>query len=254
MIIKRLALILVCTLIFFVQLSYGQLPAKPAKKVNSSVQVWTAFYHQSRLSTKWGIWFDGQFRRTDFLNRWATIILRPGVVYHLSDDARLVGGYAYARFYPGESGGDVQPEHRFWQQINWEGKLGKVATNQWVRVEERFRRKLVQNELTDGYMYNWRFRCMVSGQIPLKGDKVKPGAPGLLLQDEIWLNAGRQITYNYFDQNRLFLGLVVPFSEQLRMQIGYQHVFQQQASGYEFEDKHTLRLFVYHTLDFRKQP
>lgn len=239
----------------FLFLSYtvqGQTPAKPAKEVTPSAQVWTAFYHQSQLSNRWGIWFDAHLRRTDFLNRWATIIVRPGVVYYLSDDARLVGGYARAAFYPDEPGNDVQTEHRFWQQINWEGKLGKVETNQWFRVEERFRRKLEDDKLVDGYTYNWRFRCMVSGQIPLKGNEVKPGVPGLLLQNEIWFQAGRQITYNYFDQNRLFLGLVYPFSEQVRVQIGYQNVFQQQETGNEFQDKHTLRVFVYHTLDFRK--
>src|SRR5205814_10322267 len=109
-------------------------------------------------------WFDAHLLRTDFLYGWSTIIVRTGVVYHLSDDARLVGGYAYANFYSDEPGGDVQAEHRLWQQVNWEGKLGKVATNQWFRVEERLRQKLVNERLVDGYMYNWRFRCMVSGQ------------------------------------------------------------------------------------------
>ncbi|QJW88662.1 DUF2490 domain-containing protein [Spirosoma taeanense] len=235
------------------QLLLNQAFAQVPKVVQPSNQVWTAFYHQTRLSDKWGLWFDVQARRTDFMDRWATLIFRPGVVYHLSDDARLMAGYAYARFYPAEPQNDVQPEHRPWQQLNWEGKHGRIETNHWVRVEERFRGVLENGQLQPGYTFNWRFRVMVSGQVPLWGDETRPGVPAILLQNELWIQAGKRIVYNHFDQNRLFLGLVYPFSKQFRAQAGYQNVFQQEAIGNRFQNKHTLRVFLYHSLDLRKK-
>ena len=227
----------------------GQVP----KEVRSSNQVWTAYYNQTRLSDKWGLWLDIHARRTDFLDRWATLIVRPGVVYHLSNDARLMAGYAYARFYPEDPANDVQPEHRPWQQINWQGRIGRIETNHWVRAEERFRGHLEKGQLQPDYDFNWRFRFMVSGQLPLWGEKTKPGVLALLLQNELWIQAGKRIVYNQFDQNRLFLGFVYPFSEQLRLQAGYQNVFQQEASGNRFQNKHVLRFFLYHTLDLRSK-
>lgn len=233
-----------------------RLPAlgQTTKLVQPSAQVWTAFYEQARLSNRWGASFDVQARRTDFLNRWATLIFRPGVVYYLSDNAQLSAGYAYARFYPAEGVGDVQPEHRPWQQIAWRSRFGRLETNYWIRTEERFRGNLTAGRRTDGYTFNWRFRLMTSAQLPLWGETTKPGVPALLLQNELWINAGRAITYNYFDQNRLFLGIVYPVSASLRVQAGYQNVFMQQPAGNVFQEKHVLRVFFYHTLDLRKQP
>jgi hypothetical protein len=239
--------ILLCSLLLISSQGRGQV----TKDVTSSNQVWFAYYNQTRLSDKWSIWFDTHARRTDFLGHWATQIFRPGAVYHLSDKARLMAGYAYARFYSTEPEGDVQPEHRLWQQVNWEGKLGRFETNHWIRIEERFRRNLVNEQLAPGYGFNFRFRIMVSAQLPLWGKEAKPGVPSILAQNEIWFNAGGEIVYNYFDQNRLFLGIVYPFSEQLRLQAGYMNVFQQQEEGNEFQNKHVLRLFLYHDLDFR---
>jgi hypothetical protein len=39
----------------------------------------------------------------------------------------------------------------------------------------------------------------------------------------------------------------------LNIQLGYMNVFQQRRSGNAFFDTHTLRLFVFHTLDLRKK-
>jgi len=237
----------------FIQLllATNQCIGQSAKEIKPSNQVWFAYYNQTRLSDKWSLAVDVHLRRTDFLANWSTQLFKPGVVYHVAKKIQFIGGHAYARSYSTEPDGDIQPEHRPWQEIDWEGKLGKIKASYWVRVEERFLHTMVSERVVPGYTFNFRFRLMVSGQLPLYGSELKPGIPSVLLQNEILFNAGQQITYNYFDQNRLFFGFVYPFSEQFEFQAGYQNVFQQLAEGNEFERKHVLQVSMYHTIDLR---
>lgn len=231
--------------------SYGQ---TPTKQVTDREQVWLAFFNQTRFSNKFSFWLDVHARRNDFLDRWAQTIVRPGLTYHLSDHARFTAGYAYISSWPAsETEETVRPEHRPWQQINWSGRSKKLQTNQWVRLEERFNRNIANDKLQDGYHFNFRVRYMIALMVPLKGDFIEPGVPFLVLNDEVHVNFGKEILYNYFDQNRLFAGVGYPFAKNLNAQLGYMQVFQQLPAGNRFFNTHTLRLFIFHTLDFRKK-
>jgi hypothetical protein len=88
--------------------------------------------------------------------------------------------------------------------------------------------------------------------VPLTADDIAPGVPFLVLNDEVHLNLGKEIVYNYFDQNRLFGGVGYQFTKGLNAQLGYMQVFQQQATGNRFFQTHALRLFLFQNLDFRK--
>ncbi|GAB3552546.1 hypothetical protein GCM10027577_34730 [Spirosoma fluminis] len=91
-------------------------------------------------------------------------------------------------------------------------------------------------------------------QIPFKGETIQPGILNFTVQDKVYVNAGKQITYNYFDQNRFFVGPSYPFRKNLTAQLGYMNQYVQQPSGSVLISNHTARLFVLHTLDLRKQP
>jgi len=123
---------------------------------------------------------------------------------------------------------------------------------QWFRVEQRFRRKSANGELIDGYNFNWRFRYNVAITFPLRGNVVQAKTPFLFFNDEIHINAGKEIVNNYFDQNRLFVGLGYQFTSHLNAQLGYMYVFQQLAAGNKYAHINAIRFFVFHNLDFRK--
>ncbi|KAA3439818.1 DUF2490 domain-containing protein [Rufibacter hautae] len=223
------------------------------KKVTDRSQVWLGYFNQTRLSDKFSLWLDLHARRTDFLDRWATTIVRPGITYHISDHTRFTVGYAYASHWPiSETDETVRPEHRLWQQINWSGKSKRLQTNQWVRLEERFNRNIANDQLQEGYHFNFRARYMIGLMVPLTADAIAPGVPFLVFNDEVHVNFGKEIVYNYFDQNRLFGGVGYQFSKSFNAQLGYMNVFQQTAAGNQFFNTHTLRLFLFHTLDLRK--
>lgn len=223
------------------------------KEVINRNQVWLGYLNQTRLTNKFSLWLDVHARRTDFLDRWATTIVRPGLTYHVSENVRLTAGYAYVAHWPAqETQETIRPEHRLWQQVNWNSKSRKLYLNQWVRLEERFNRNLQNDALQAGYHFNYRVRYLLALLLPLRGEAIEPGVPFAVLNDEIHLNFGKKITYNYFDQNRFFVGLGYPFRKNLNAQLGYMNLFQQLPAGNRFYNTHTLRLFVFHTLDLRK--
>ena len=240
-----------CYLVAGLSESYGQ---APAKQVTDREQVWLGYFNQTRLSDKFSLWLDLHARRNDFLERWSQTIVRPGLTYHLTDQTRLTAGYAYISTWPAsETEQTIRPEHRPWQQISWTGRSKKLQTNQWIRLEERFNRNIANDELQEGYHFNFRARYMITLMVPLKGDFIQPGVPFLVLNDEVHVNFGKEILYNYFDQNRLFAGVGFPFAKNLNAQLGYMQVFQQLPAGNRFLKTHALRLFIFHTLDFRKK-
>lgn len=225
--------------------------AQTTKTVQQQEQAWLGYFNQTRFSKHWGIWVDAHLRRTDFLDRWNQQLIRGGLTYYLADNVRLTAGYLYASTHLSPSG-TLRPEHRPWQHIWWSSRSGRLNLVQWVRAEQRFNHRVRGDQLADGYGFNWRFRYNFLLQIPFKGEIVRPGVLNFALQNEAFINAGKQITANYFDQNRFFVGLSYPFSKTFAVQAGYMNLFQQQASGNNFVNNHTARLFLFHTLDFRR--
>jgi hypothetical protein len=223
------------------------------KTVRDQQQAWLGYFNQTRLSNHWGFWVDAHIRRIDFMARPNQNLIRVGATYYLADNVRLTAGYALVGTYLSPSG-VIRPEHRPWQQIWWTGRAGRLNLLQWVRAEQRFNRSIVGDQLAEGYNFNWRFRYNIMLQVPFKGQTIQPGVPNFVLQNEAFINAGKQITYNYFDQNRFFVGISYPFNKSLSAQLGYMNLFQQQPTGNSFVSNHTLRLFLFHSLDLRKQP
>lgn len=226
------------------------------KQTETVEQIWLAYNNQTRFSKKWGSWTDIHLRtKEDFVKDFSQSILRFGLTYYLNDDTKLTAGYAYVSHYPAEGHENVtQPEHRPWQQLQWHSKYSKLRLMQWFRLEERFRRKVKDDdELADGYNFNFRMRYNISFQLPLSQKKFQPGTLSFVVNDEAHINFGKQIVYNYFDQNRFFLGFAYHTNKTDNLQFGYMNVFQQLAAGNKYKMAHVARVFYFHNLDLRKK-
>lgn len=227
-----------------------------AKQISIEEQVWLGYFNQTRLSNKWGVWTDVHVRTKDnFFNNLSQAMIRPGITYYLSNDAKLTLGYAFINHFPADNHRNIsQPEHRPWQQFQWHSKYPRIKLMQWFRGEERFRRKILNdNELADGYSFNFRFRYNILSQFALnRKEPFKPGSFSFVLSDEVFVNAGKQITYNVFDQNRFFAGFHYHVNKHDNLQFGYMNLFQQQAAGNKYRNVHVARVFYFHTLDLRK--
>ena len=224
------------------------------KNVEHLEQTWFAYFNQTRLTEKSGIWLDLHARFSgNYMDDLAQTIARIGYTYYLSDQTRLTAGYGYVTQYGLSSDAPDVPEHRPWQQIQWFEKKNWLSIMQYLRLEERFRREVADGELTSEYSFNYRVRYNMALTIPLKGKQVVAKTPFIFLNDELHINFGKEITNNYFDQNRLFIGIGYQFTSQLNAQIGYLNVFQQMSQPYTFRNADAIRLFVFHNLDFRSK-
>ena len=231
-------------------------PGFTQKKVIEFEQVWLGYVNQTRISEKWGVWFDANVRtRDNFTNGFNVFFIRPGVMYYLSDNTSLTFGYAFANYFAGNDGRNIaMPEHRPWQQIIWANRYPKLRLLHRLRLEERFRRKVESpDKLGEGYNFNYRLRYNFSLSTPLSKKAFAPKTVSLVFNDEAMLNFGKEILTNTFDQNRLFGGFNYHLSQSSILQAGYMYTFQQQGSGAQYRNIHTIRINFLHHPDLRKK-
>lgn len=248
---RRLPAITVFILLVF----YGQLAGAQTKSTTHVQQVWLGYFNQTRFSNKWGMWLDLHLRtKEDFFTNFSQAIARGGLTYYLNNDTKLTAGYAYISHFPADNHKNISmPEHRPWQQIQWHTRFERMRLMQWFRLEERYRRKILNdNELADGYNFNFRVRYNIMAQFALGKNRFKPNSFAFVLNDEAHVNFGKEIVYNYFDQNRFFAGFNYFVSPHDNIQIGYMNLFQQLASGNRYRSIHTARIFFFHNIDLRK--
>lgn len=244
-----------CLLFVFILFS-GSTIFGQTKQVEHINQAWLAYFNQIRFSKNWGLWSDLHLRtKEDFVNDFSQGIIRLGLTYYVSNNTKLTAGYAYVHHYPSESHRNVaQPEHRPWQQVQWHSAYGQKRMMQWFRLEERYRRKVLNDStLANGHNFNFRLRYNFFYDIPLSSKGIKPGTFSVVVNDEVHVNFGRQIVNNYFDQNRLFLGLKYQVNANDNLQVGYMNVFQQLPAGNRYRNNHVIRISYLQNLDLAKK-
>lgn len=240
-------------LVLSLLLVIGQQAFSQTKEFETEEQTWFGYFNQTRFSNKSGMWLDVHQRFSgNFFDRPVLSIGRVGYTYYVNDHVKLTAGYAFAMRYA-TTGGPNVPEHRPWQQIQWVEKKSWFNMMQWIRLEERFRQKVSAGELIDDYSFNYRIRYNIAFTIPLKGKQLVAKTPFLFANNEVMINFGKEIVYNYFDQNRAFIGFGYQFTTHLNAQLGYMYVFQQLPAGNAYLKINAIRLFVFHNLDFRKK-
>jgi hypothetical protein len=226
----------------------------PSKVIHNREQMWLGYFNQTRFSNKWGMWIDVHYRMTDnFVDRPFQFLFRPAVTYFIKDNLRVNVGYTLAEHFPGKGLSTIRTEHRAWQQVWWNQKYARMSTLQWLRLEQRFNQKVANDVKIGGYAYTFRARYNFAFFIPLKGHELAPKTPFVAIMNEVFLNFGKNVVYNTFDQNRLFVGVGYQFTSHLNAQLGYMNIYQQEATGNSYFSSHAIRLFVFHSLDLRSE-
>jgi hypothetical protein len=226
-----------------------------SKTITQEGQFWIGYFNQSRYSKKWGSWLDIHLRtKESLLNNFSQFLFRAGATYYVSDKFRLTAGYVYAHYFPAEGHKDIgYPEHRFWQQVQWQSNFSRLRLTQAVRLEERFRHKILNDkELAPGYNFNYRVRYNTVLNIPVNKPGWQKNTIAFIMSDEIFINFGKEIVYNHFDQNRFFAGLSWYINPTDHFQLGYMNLFQQSASGNKYKSLNILRLYFTQHIDWRK--
>ncbi|HZH97215.1 MAG TPA: DUF2490 domain-containing protein [Flavisolibacter sp.] len=213
---------------------------------------WLGSFNTFKLNNRFSLHFDGQLRSTDQLQQVSAVLLRPGLNFHLNKTWVLTGGYMLNLNRRTNSGiSALLGEHRAWQQVQANYKLGKVAVAHRFRFEERFipRPKVDGNDLkTNGYDQAFRFRYFIRNIFPLVSGSGFSEGPFLALQNEIFLNTGNKTAVNgkAFDQNRLYGAVGYRLKGKFDVEAGYMNQYISTRTA--FINNHIVQLALYKRL------
>jgi hypothetical protein len=139
-----------------------------------------------------------------------------------------------------------QPELRICAQATFNDDYGRVNITQRFRYEYRmFGVKTPINggdlDVFDGYQFNTsgnlprqRVRAFVRANIPLQSNTMKEMQPHqfyISLFDEMFVNAGKNVGNNIFDQNRFLAALGYKVAPDVRIELGYLNQLAFQSIG-----------------------
>jgi len=189
---------------------------------------WYNYFGTYKLSQKFGIHTEYQFRRNDIITEWQQSLLRVGVNYQINPKIQLRFGYAWIETYPyGEipinGMGKDFTEHRIFQMVTIADKVSIVDFSHRFMLEQRWIGRYSNANFTkeDEFPFLNRFRYMFRIQIPLKGKEIKDKTPYFALYDEIFIGFGKNVNENIFDQNRIGILFGYRFSPKVRIETGY---------------------------------
>jgi hypothetical protein len=145
---------------------------------------------------------------------------------------------------PLESNRLAVPEYRPHVDISYRHNWGSFRIDHRFRSEMRFNREtnVSRTELTDVVNFsNYRLRYRIQALFPLiKSIQGK-------VNTEILLNAEQENTANTLDQHRMFAGLSIPLRDNLTVDVGYLHAFQQRPN-LNYYDRSIVSIMVFHRL------
>jgi len=204
-------------------ISCALLSANSVTAQTSEPAGWFFLSHTQKLDKKWSYMTDVQLRSSPGIKYFQNILLRPGLLYQITDKHSLGVGYTYfATWDQNESPHTFEPENRIFEQYTLELEFGRLKLNNRFRLEQRFIQKTKEN------VFAQRFRHQIQAKIRLNNDTAFKKGWYLNLQNEIFLNIQHKekLNNNFFDQNRPYLGIGYRFTKKIETELGYYHRYQ----------------------------
>ncbi len=192
--------------------------------------VWLQSINNFKLGKKATLMVEYNMRRAKFVKDWQQSLLRIGVNFPLNEQINLHTGFGYAETfvygdYPIAANGTF-PELRWYEQVNLKQVLKKNVISHRFRIEQRFTAKLQANtqpRKIDEWVYTNRFRYQFRYQYNFNSKWY--GA----IANELFINAGKNVGVNIFDQNRLQLFGGLRITKQFALEFGYMNLLIQQG-------------------------
>jgi hypothetical protein len=251
--VKKILFIIICLSINYVS------NAQTARNITNNNNSWFMYFGDHKFSDKWGVHLEAQLRLADVVKTEQQVLLRTGLNYHFNNQAFATVGYCYV--HTGQYGGfpakSAFPENRFWEQIQVKTQVGYVELINRFRLEQRYVNSPVANgtvyEPGDA-VYTNRFRMLNRISVPFKGKTIQDKSLYISAYDELFVNFGKKVGQNIFDQNRAYIALGYKIPKVGKLEIGYlnQLIFKA-PDGVKVENNRTLQVGLISTIDFYKK-
>ena len=206
----------------------GSINAQNTRLSNYNTIGWYNYFGTFKVSQKFGIHTEYQFRRTEIITEWQQSLLRVGVNYQLNPKIQFRLGYAWIETFsygeiPINGMGKDFTEHRLFQMATLTDKVSIVDLSHRFMLEQRWVGRYSNANFTneDEFPLLNRFRYMFRLQIPLKGKETIDKTLYISIYDEIFIGFGDNVNENIFDQNRIGILLGYRFSSLVRIEAGY---------------------------------
>jgi hypothetical protein len=208
--------------------------------------VWVGYFSMIKFNDKWSLNSDAQFRTRNEVKNYSQALLRTGLSYKLNEKVDVTLGLAHFRFFI--TNDKTRGEWRPWQEFKLNDKFGNCKLSHRFRVEQRFNETVKNSEATNDYQFNFRFRYRFDLRYPILKENKSGNNIYALIGNEIMVNAGNNISYNYFDQDRLYVGVNYEINKKIALQLQYMHVWQQASNGLTLNSNEVIRFNIYHTI------
>ncbi len=219
--------------------------AQSSRRVDDEAATWVSYIGVHPVSPTWRLHLEAQLRQTEGLVQPQQRLYRTALLRVLNSSVRAGAGYAFTHTYPPEEFvTDPQPvnEQRIYEQLDLNQRVGPVHLDHRYRLEQRWSQRL-QTPTTDaGWTYTNRARYLARGFIAPGGGTAGDGEPYFVAYDEVFINFGKNVRSNVFDQNRVFAGVGYRFSRALTAEVGYMYQLTMRASGTDVERNHTINI------------
>jgi hypothetical protein len=219
---------------------------------------WYMYFGDHKVSDKWGVHLEAQLRVSDIIKFEQQLLFRTGVNYHFNAQTFATVGYCYVHTAPygGFPAKSAFPENRFWEQIQVKNQVGYVELVNRFRLEQRYVNTPVANgaifEPGDA-VYTNRFRMLNRISVPFKGKTIQDKSFYVSAYDELFVNFGKKVALNIFDQNRAYIALGYKIPKVGKLEIGYLNQMIIKADGLKVENNNTLQVGLSSTIDFYKK-
>ena len=214
--------------IVFLSFISSSINAQNTRLKNYNTIGWYNYFGTFKVSKKFGIHTEYQFRRNDIITNWQQSLLRVGVNYQLNPKIQFRLGYAWIETFPyGEipinGMGKDFTEHRLFQMATITDKVSIVDLSHRFMLEQRLVGRYSNANLTneDEFPLLNRFRYLYRMQLPLKGKEINIKTPYLAIYDEVFISFGKNVNENIFDQNRVGILVGYRVSSSIRIEAGY---------------------------------
>lgn len=222
-----------------------------SRQVSYQSLYWVRYYNQLNISPKWTWHNEFDNRRFFEGNTQHHFISHTHLHYRFHPNVEAALGLTYSRQspqFPHTPNRLVIPEIRPFQEIILTTPFTKrFSLSQRLRIDERFIHHNNSSTLLEGYNFNWRFRYRLQATFLLS--KIGAKHPtGLKVSDELMVSAGKNIVFNYFDQNRFYVGIEHSFTKHFALEMGYLRWYQQRNTGFQVFSRDIVRLTLYHRI------
>lgn len=201
---------------------------------------WLMFTNQTRLSERFSIHIEGQYRSYEAGPNTEQVLTRAGVNFHINKTATGSLGYGYIVNYAYDKEllpGIQSVENRIWQQFTLRSSIGRVLFDHRYRLEQRW----IQSKTNFRYLDRIRYALRIT--IPINKKEIEKNTLFISVYDELFIH----FTKTPFDRNRLYGALGFQFNKNANVQLGCL------AQTVNTITKPYLQIGLFYNIDLRKK-